>query len=101
MTEPFPTDNSAVSVISLAIHNPPEGTECRVSGWGALGDGRLPSILQEVEVPFISYDKCKQIYSDTHNDSILPGMVCAGYEEGGRDACGVSIFIPYTIGNSN
>jgi hypothetical protein len=59
-----------------------------VSGWGLLGDTKetMPQILQVVEVPFITYDNCRNIYSD-----IKHGMICAGESEGGKDACQISI----------
>jgi hypothetical protein len=63
-----------------------------VSGWGYLKDGDLatPQILQVVVVPFITYDTCRYIYQNYTDGSIEPGMNCAGYLQGGKDACGVS-----------
>ncbi|KAJ9586350.1 hypothetical protein L9F63_020005 [Diploptera punctata] len=88
VTEDFPTDNHAISTIPLAEEHPAEGTECTTSGWGKTDNDTLPSILQVVKVPFISHNTCQEIYTDKNDDSILPGMVCAGYPEGGKDACG-------------
>ena len=98
VTEDFPMGNSALTSIPLAVDEPPEGTQCTASGWGVLRDGSLPSILQEVQVPFIPRESCSMMYNGTHEGSILPGMVCAGYAEGGKDACEVGIKL--AIGNA-
>lgn len=39
-------------------------------------------------MPFISQERCST--SEVHGDAILPGMLCAGFLEGGTDACQVS-----------
>uniref|UniRef100_A0A8C5YXI9 Coagulation factor XII n=1 Tax=Marmota marmota marmota TaxID=9994 RepID=A0A8C5YXI9_MARMA len=43
------------------------------------------TFLQEAQVPFISQEHCSA--SEVHGDAILPGMLCAGFLEGGTDAC--------------
>nr|XP_040128952.1 coagulation factor XII isoform X3 [Ictidomys tridecemlineatus] len=43
------------------------------------------TFLQEAQVPFISLEHCSA--SEVHGDAILPGMLCAGFLEGGTDAC--------------
>jgi hypothetical protein len=88
----FPADNPAVSAILLRENIAPEGLVCTVSGWGLLGDpeGSMPQALQVVTLPFISHDTCRHIYRNYTEGSIEPGMNCAGYLEGGKDACGVS-----------
>ncbi|XP_067118612.1 atrial natriuretic peptide-converting enzyme-like isoform X2 [Centruroides vittatus] len=66
-----------------------EGKTCTVIGWGKLiEEGHaFPDTLQEVELPVISSEECRRrtvflpIYQITDN------MFCAGYENGGRDAC--------------
>ncbi|GFG36634.1 hypothetical protein Cfor_04118, partial [Coptotermes formosanus] len=86
----FPTDNSAVKAIPLRQDVAPDGLICTVSGWGSLGDsdGTMPQNLQVVMVPFITYDTCRYIYSNYTEGSIEPGMNCAGFLQGGKDACG-------------
>merc|ERR1712129_366331 len=57
-----------------------------VSGWGTLkSDGKLPDILQYVNVPLMTNDDCKKTGYGPNN--ILPSMVCAGYAKGGKDSC--------------
>lgn len=52
------------------------------------GAEEYSTFLQEAQVPFISLDRCSS--SNVHGDAILPGMLCAGFLEGGTDACQVS-----------
>ena len=51
-------------------------------------------VLQQVRVPIISSPSCQQLFDVNPLDSedhveILPDELCAGYPEGGRDACQV------------
>jgi hypothetical protein len=45
----------------------------------------MSSTLQEVAVRVIDNDKCKT-YPD-YGDKLSDAMICAGYQDGGRDAC--------------
>lgn len=57
--------------------------------------GSRPDKLQQVMVPMISNEKCNE--PEWYGGGLDETMVCAGYEEGGRDACQVSsIHIPCT-----
>lgn len=58
----------------------------------------LPSVplsgvgtLQEVQVPIISQSSCQEMYrtDPTEQVDILYDMICAGYQEGGKDSCQV------------
>ena len=61
------------------------GTMTTVIGWGATREGGFGSdILMGVDVPIISNTKCNQQYGA---GSITDAMICAGYDEGGKDAC--------------
>ncbi|GLH12150.1 Lectizyme [Gryllus bimaculatus] len=46
-------------------------------------EGAAPLVLQEVELPLLDNAACKKYYPLR----ITSRMVCAGYAEGGRDAC--------------
>lgn len=65
----------------------PEDSLCEVAGWGHQFEGaeEYSTFLQEAQVPLISQERCST--SEVHGDSILPGMLCAGFLEGGTDAC--------------
>lgn len=54
-------------------------------GWGATSEGGETSDhLQQVDVPITTDEYCANAYGDTYEPD---GMVCAGYEEGGKDSC--------------
>ncbi|TQM83442.1 trypsin [Saccharothrix saharensis] len=56
----------------------------RVHGWGRTGELDAPSRrLREVDVPIRSDAECSADVPDYRPD----GMLCAGYPEGGKDAC--------------
>ncbi|XP_017350956.2 serine protease 27 isoform X1 [Ictalurus punctatus] len=70
------------------------GTMCYVTGWGDTQEGVSLSgvgTLREVGVPIIDQDSCNSMYqidaSNTDTVSILSDMICAGYQEGGKDSC--------------
>jgi len=64
------------------------GTMLRAAGWGLQGEGKPSTVsmeAREVSLPLIGYDgkQCGE-YPDS---SILKGMLCAGYTQGGKDTC--------------
>uniref|UniRef100_A0A8C3T457 Peptidase S1 domain-containing protein n=1 Tax=Chelydra serpentina TaxID=8475 RepID=A0A8C3T457_CHESE len=74
-----------VRPIPLPTACPEVGSLCMVSGWGnILSDGLLSANnLQCVEVPIVSDQVCERSYPGM----ITSTMMCAGYLEGGKDAC--------------
>ncbi|XP_043085574.1 transmembrane protease serine 3 [Puntigrus tetrazona] len=63
-----------------------DGKMCWISGWGATEDGGEGSIsLHSATVPLISTKACSQ--PEVYQGYISPGMICAGYLEGGTDSC--------------
>ncbi|KAL7976913.1 hypothetical protein Chor_008862, partial [Crotalus horridus] len=64
----------------------PENTTCAVTGFGALrDDGPSVGELRQTEVKIIGNEICNR--REVYNGAISPGMLCAGYLEGGSDAC--------------
>ncbi|NWH87687.1 FA11 factor, partial [Aegithalos caudatus] len=60
-------------------------TDCWVIGWGYRKEkGRVQDILQKAPVPFMSKEECQARYWKYR---IGDKVICAGYDEGGRDAC--------------
>ncbi|CAH2085281.1 unnamed protein product [Euphydryas editha] len=56
-----------------------------VAGWGTTEEGgSVSSTLQEVRVPIISNEECRMT---AYKNRITENMLCAGEEQGGRDAC--------------
>ncbi|KAK1788641.1 hypothetical protein P4O66_002464 [Electrophorus voltai] len=63
-----------------------DGMMCWISGWGATKDGGEASMsLHSAQVPLISAKVCSQ--PEVYQGYISPGMICAGYLEGGTDSC--------------
>lgn len=59
------------------------GTLATVTGWGTTSfGGTTADILQEVTVPIVSNQTCNTSYG-----SITANMICAGYQQGGKDSC--------------
>lgn len=54
----------------------------------------LPFFSQQVTVPIVSNDKCKDMFLKAGRHEYIPDIfMCAGFEEGGRDSCQVVIDI--------
>lgn len=60
-----------------------------VTGWGRLSEGgTLPSVLQEVQVPIVSNDRCKMMFLRAGRHEFIPDIfLCAGHDTGGHDSC--------------
>ncbi|CAN7939243.1 unnamed protein product, partial [Ixodes hexagonus] len=55
-----------------------------VSGWGYLSEnGPTADVLQVVELPLVNLTRCKELNRFLVEDTNL----CAGFAEGGKDAC--------------
>uniref|UniRef100_A0A8C3T4G6 Peptidase S1 domain-containing protein n=1 Tax=Chelydra serpentina TaxID=8475 RepID=A0A8C3T4G6_CHESE len=75
-----------VQPVPLPTACPAAGTSCVVSGWGnILSDVFSPYNLQCVNIPILSNAECEGSYPGM----ITSTMLCAGYLEGGKDACQV------------
>uniref|UniRef100_A0A182PDL4 Scavenger receptor class A n=1 Tax=Anopheles epiroticus TaxID=199890 RepID=A0A182PDL4_9DIPT len=85
------------------IRELPTGINCTVVGWGKREErnstpngASYEPTLNEVNVPIVSRDLCID-WLETFN--VTEGMICAGYQEGGRDACqgdsGGPLLCPY------
>lgn len=62
------------------------GENSVVAGWGATSEGGgLSNKLLQVEVPVWSNAECKM--SGYGKNRITENMLCAGFKEGGKDAC--------------
>ena len=82
--------------LDLAIDGKVEARalQATVTGWGQYEQGKADA-LRQVALPFFSHERCQEIYYD-----VTDGMVCAGYDNGGKNACfgdsGGPLVIPTT-----
>ncbi|CAM4655910.1 transmembrane protease serine 11C-like [Lepidochelys kempii] len=64
----------------------PYNSDAVITGWGALSnDGSSSNVLREATVKLIDSNTCNR--REVYDGVITPGMLCAGYLEGGVDAC--------------
>ncbi|XP_046850551.1 chymotrypsinogen B-like isoform X3 [Xenia sp. Carnegie-2017] len=64
------------------------GKNCTVTGFGKTTErGKKSTRLKEAEVPLISPSECKKVMGNTGPLGITHTMLCAGYKQGGVDAC--------------
>ncbi|XP_017769450.1 PREDICTED: transmembrane protease serine 9-like [Nicrophorus vespilloides] len=77
----------SISPINLpkSTEDLPSGTKVVVTGWGVTFEGGsvAEKFLRKVELYSLSNDECRAI----NGGMITPEMICAGIEEGGKDAC--------------
>lgn len=66
-------------------HRTYNGVKATVSGWGKPDElaGSTTRILQKLKVPIIATDECE----DMMDFDLTDRMMCAGFEQGGQDAC--------------
>lgn len=83
----FTDSIQAINLVPEGSEDIPDGTTLRVSGYGetqvATDD---PTYLRAVSVPKISNERCEEKYA-AYIFPVNENMLCAGFTEGGRDAC--------------
>lgn len=62
------------------------GRLATVVGWGRTTDAARSNVLRQVEVPLVSGEPCAAAYR-RFNYLVTDNMLCAGFAEGGKDAC--------------
>ncbi|XP_020625594.1 plasma kallikrein-like [Orbicella faveolata] len=81
------TFNNDARPVCLPTKDFPPGTKCYVTGWGDTTEGgNFAQILQQAQVPLVPRDTCRRAYSDLRLP-ITKRMRCAGFSQGGVDAC--------------
>ncbi|XP_017490764.1 PREDICTED: trypsin eta-like, partial [Rhagoletis zephyria] len=80
----IPWEWPTVRPISLRTTAVEPNTTCRIGGWGKLSRQQrdMSDVLLSAPIPTISYANCSKNYG-----FIPEGMLCAGYAQGGVDAC--------------
>jgi len=92
-----------VTVADSALVNP--GNLATVTGWGSTvgydpdqtPQPNYPDKMREVAVPIVSNADCNNSY----NNQITNVMICAGYQEGGKDSCQGDSGGPLVVSDNN
>lgn len=80
------TINDYVSPVCVAELDVAAGTNCITTGWGDTQGTGSNSVLRQVTVPMIDQATCaSRDYYGRYMDTTT--MICAGYEQGGKDSC--------------
>jgi len=86
--KPYNATNITQAYVKLPEQNEdiPDGTPVIISGWGNTQNAsESDSVLRAVIVPKVNQTHCELAYNSF--GSITERMLCAGLEEGGKDAC--------------
>jgi hypothetical protein len=82
---PVASPNLAPIAVNSVTSNPANNDVLTVIGFGATSAGGYGSSrLKEVNVKYIDYDTCNNLYGGDIVDSV---MLCAGVPSGGKDSC--------------
>lgn len=86
LAAPLILNHKTVSPICLPPKNFSFTGKCVATGWGFTKEESSPSdILKKVVLPIVSDEKCRDAYENIK--LISADMICAGYDDGGKDAC--------------
>ncbi|XP_055856100.1 trypsin zeta-like [Episyrphus balteatus] len=81
----LPLNKYDIKAIKMTETRPLTNEIAIVSGWGDIaGSGPRSDFLHQVEFPIISQEVCMSQFS---GGKIKDSMICAGFPEGGKDAC--------------
>jgi trypsin len=71
--------------IAIGHQAPAAGASLVTAGWGVDNEEsyELPRALMKVSVPVVSREACNASYGNR----VTERMICAGFEEGGKDSC--------------
>ncbi|XP_055469619.1 kallikrein-4 [Psammomys obesus] len=77
-------ESNTIRRIPVASQCPNPGDTCLVSGWGRLKNGKLPSLLQCVNLSVVSEETCRLTYDPVYDHL---SMFCAGGGPDHKDSC--------------
>ncbi|KAK8398259.1 hypothetical protein O3P69_003872 [Scylla paramamosain] len=88
LPEKLKLDGKTVAAINLPAPQTNSTGDCVVTGWGTVNEEEFDSsdVLRKVTLPIIPDEECGESY-DYFGMTIFDSMICAGYEEGGKDSC--------------
>ncbi|XP_067633522.1 trypsin eta-like [Eurosta solidaginis] len=81
----FTADGATLRSINIRRQRPAAGHLATVVGWGYREEfGPSSNYLKEIQVPIVSQSECVSIYGV---GEVTERMICAGFVNGGHDAC--------------
>eukprot|EP00542_Grammatophora_oceanica_P011433 CAMPEP_0194036000 /NCGR_PEP_ID=MMETSP0009_2-20130614/8402_1 /TAXON_ID=210454 /ORGANISM="Grammatophora oceanica, Strain CCMP 410" /LENGTH=402 /DNA_ID=CAMNT_0038677585 /DNA_START=340 /DNA_END=1545 /DNA_ORIENTATION=+ len=88
LTQPIAASDIQPASIASPSDNYSNGKTLTVYGMGRVNTVTQAKAtkLQKVQVPFISQSDCNAKYQK-HGYSVYDNMICAGYDQGGKDSC--------------
>ncbi|XP_032749678.1 kallikrein-4 [Rattus rattus] len=89
-------ESNTIRRIPVASQCPTPGDTCLVSGWGRLKNGKLPSLLQCVNLSVASEETCRLLYDPVYHLS----MFCAGGGPDRKDTCNGGLWGPIVCNRS-
>jgi secreted trypsin-like serine protease len=80
------TEITPIPISETFAQRPATGSASLILGWGAIdsAQSRYADTLQQVELPLVDDAVCANAFRP---DEVTDTMFCAGYAEGGKDAC--------------
>ncbi|KAF3006058.1 hypothetical protein E8E13_010918 [Curvularia kusanoi] len=85
------SQSSTIRYATLAASgsDPAANSAATVAGWGnTQNSAESSTTLRKVDVPIIARSTCAANYQrDSPPKTVTSNMVCAGYQEGGKDSC--------------
>lgn len=87
LNAPLPIDDPIISAVCLPMVEELQPKDMVwVTGWGDTQNTGNDLVLKQTKVPVISNEMCRQWMPQFN---VGPKQLCAGFEEGGQDACQV------------
>lgn len=88
----FTDEIQPISLSAMDEPEIPDQTLCTVSGWGnTMNSSESTLKLRAAEVPIVNQDNCVEKYKS--KAVVTQRMICAGFDEGGKDCEFFSVFL--------